>query len=161
MYRDPFPEDDVREIRRMKARVERERIPPGEDPQFHLKLGQGRAHRHRVHGAAAAARSTARRTPRSARRRRSTALDRLVDAGLLDDDDARRARGGVRFCERARNARYLVTGTATDALPSGRRGRRIARLLGLRAPARGELRDDYRRVTRRARKVVERLFYGA
>ena len=25
----------------MKARIERERIPPGEDPQFHLKLGRG------------------------------------------------------------------------------------------------------------------------
>ena len=34
-------DDDVREIRRMKARVERERIPPAEDPKFHLKLGRG------------------------------------------------------------------------------------------------------------------------
>jgi glutamate-ammonia-ligase adenylyltransferase len=25
----------------MKARIESERIPPGEDPQFHLKLGRG------------------------------------------------------------------------------------------------------------------------
>ena len=25
----------------MKARIERERIPPGEDPRFHLKLGRG------------------------------------------------------------------------------------------------------------------------
>ena len=33
--------DDVREIRRIKARIERERIPPGEDPAFHLKLGRG------------------------------------------------------------------------------------------------------------------------
>ena len=41
VYREPFPAEDVREIRRMKARVERERIPPGEDPQFHLKLGRG------------------------------------------------------------------------------------------------------------------------
>ena len=41
VVRDPFPEDDVREIRRVKVRVEQERIPPGEDPQFHLKLGKG------------------------------------------------------------------------------------------------------------------------
>ena len=34
-------EDDAREIRRTKARVERERMPPGEDPDFHLKLGRG------------------------------------------------------------------------------------------------------------------------
>jgi glutamate-ammonia-ligase adenylyltransferase len=37
----PFDDDDVREVRRMKARIERERIPPGEDPEFHLKLGKG------------------------------------------------------------------------------------------------------------------------
>ena len=41
MVRDPFPDDDVREIRRVKVRVEQERIPPGEDPEFHLKLGKG------------------------------------------------------------------------------------------------------------------------
>ncbi len=40
-YGRPMTDDDVREIRRMKARIERERIPPGEDPQFHLKLGRG------------------------------------------------------------------------------------------------------------------------
>src|SRR5262249_59058165 len=41
VYRDPFPEDALREVRRMKARIERERIPSGEDPRFHLKLGRG------------------------------------------------------------------------------------------------------------------------
>jgi hypothetical protein len=34
---------------------------------------------------------------------------------------------------------------------------RLARSLGTTA---AELRDDYRRVTRRARRVVERRFYG-
>src|SRR5439155_1207709 len=34
-------DDDVREVRRMKARIERERLPAGDDPQFHLKLGRG------------------------------------------------------------------------------------------------------------------------
>ena len=42
----------------MKARVERERIPPGEDPEFHLKLGTGLAVRRRVHRPAAAAADT-------------------------------------------------------------------------------------------------------
>ncbi len=41
VYERAFTEEDAREIRRMKARIERERIPPGEDPQFHLKLGRG------------------------------------------------------------------------------------------------------------------------
>ena len=55
-YDRPFTDDDVREVRRMKARIERERIPPGEDPQFHLKLGKRLALRRRVHRAAAPAR---------------------------------------------------------------------------------------------------------
>ncbi|MGH9060798.1 MAG: bifunctional [glutamine synthetase] adenylyltransferase/[glutamine synthetase]-adenylyl-L-tyrosine phosphorylase, partial [Acidimicrobiales bacterium] len=32
----PFTDEDRRQVRRMKARVERERLPRGEDPQFHL-----------------------------------------------------------------------------------------------------------------------------
>ncbi len=38
----PLSDDDVVEIRRMKARIERERVPAGEDPEFHLKLGPAR-----------------------------------------------------------------------------------------------------------------------
>ena len=37
----PFTETERREIRRIKARVENERIPANEDPQYHLKLGRG------------------------------------------------------------------------------------------------------------------------
>ena len=41
-----FPEEglsieDEREIRRIKARVETERLPRGTDPKLHLKLGPG------------------------------------------------------------------------------------------------------------------------
>jgi glutamate-ammonia-ligase adenylyltransferase len=41
VWSSPLDETAVREIRRMKARIERERIPPSDDPQFHLKLGRG------------------------------------------------------------------------------------------------------------------------
>ncbi len=41
VWSSPLEESAVREIRRMKARIERERIPPSDDPQFHLKLGRG------------------------------------------------------------------------------------------------------------------------
>src|SRR6185312_6686907 len=34
-------EADVAEIQRIKARVERERLPRGADPNTHLKLGRG------------------------------------------------------------------------------------------------------------------------
>ena len=38
---DGISEDDVREVRRIKARVDDERLPRGADPNTHLKLGRG------------------------------------------------------------------------------------------------------------------------
>jgi glutamate-ammonia-ligase adenylyltransferase len=159
VFREPFPEDDAREIRRIKARVERERIPAGEDPEFHLKLGKGGLTDIEFtvqllqleHGA---------RHPEIREPATTIAIARLATAGLLDGDDAEILRAAYVFCERARNARFLVTGTAGDALPGGADGRRLARLLGDAHRPEAELRDDYRRLTRRARKVMERLFYG-
>jgi glutamate-ammonia-ligase adenylyltransferase len=157
VYRDPFPPDEAREVRRIKARVERERIPPGDDPQFHLKLGRGALTDVEFtvqllqleHGAA---------HPEIRAAATTDALGRLRDAGLVAPDDAEVL--AEAFCERARNARFLVTGTPGDALPAGRDGVRLARLLGYVHNAEAAMRDDYRRVTRRARKVVERVFFG-
>ena len=57
-----------------------------------------------------------------------------------------------RFCERARNARYLQTAQPSDALPGDRAElERLALLLGYVHRPHSVLRDDYRRVTRRAR----------
>jgi glutamate-ammonia-ligase adenylyltransferase len=152
-------EDEVRELRRMRARVERERIPPGEDPQFHLKLGRGSLAdvewtvqllqlRHRVAGA---------RTPE--------ALRSLVAAGCLARADAATLADAYRFLGATRNRWHLVGGffgtderrTGADSLPPQPMAlTRLARSLET-TPA--ELRETYRRVTRRARQVVERLFY--
>jgi glutamate-ammonia-ligase adenylyltransferase len=159
VYREPFGHDDIRAVRRMKARIERERIPPGEDPQFHLKLGRGSLSdieftvqllqlRHGALHSEVRAASTI------------EALRRLRDAGLLDTADADALEASYRFCERARNARYLLTGTPGDSLPGGADGEKLARLLGYVHRPQASLRDDYRRVTRRARNVVERVFYG-
>jgi len=159
VYRDPFPPDAAREVRRIKARVERERIPPGDDPQFHLKLGRGALTDIEFtvqllqlgHGAA---------HPEIRAAATTVALDRLRDAGLVAPDDADVLAEAYRFCERARNARFLVTGRPGDALPAGGDGVRLARLLGYVHNAEAAMRDDYRRVTRRSRKVVERVFFG-
>jgi glutamate-ammonia-ligase adenylyltransferase len=145
-------EEDVREIRRMKARVEAERLPAGEDPDFHLKLGRGGlvdveftvqllALRHDV------------RSPATL-----TALDRLEGIGVVGAADADVLRTAFDFCETARNRIHLLSDTAGDALPQDPLVlARLARSLGTTAAG---LRNDYRRVTRRARAVVERLFYG-
>jgi glutamate-ammonia-ligase adenylyltransferase len=148
----PLTDEQVREIRRMKARVERERIPPGDDPQFHLKLGRGSLSdvewtaqllqlRHGVRAAGTMA-----------------ALKGLVEAGAMGRADAAILGEAYRFCEHTRNRWYLVRGAPGDSLPSAPVPlSHLARSLDTTG---SELRDHYRRVTRRARAVVERLFYG-
>ena len=158
VYRSPFPDEDAREIRRVKARVERERIPPGEDAEFHLKLGPGALtdveftvqllqlqHGFEHPGV---------RTPSTA-----LALRRLAEASVLDADDAATLAEAYEFCERARNARYLVTGKPGDSLPIGAAAARIGLLLGFVHRPETLVRDEFRRVTRRARRVVDRVFY--
>lgn len=160
VYRDPFDEDWARDIRRMKARIEGERIPPGEDPQFHLKLGRGSLSdveftvqllrlRHGGH-------HTIVRDVTSL-----GALDKLVSIGALGEADARVLSDAYRFCERARNCRFLHDGQAADSLPSAaEEAAHLARMLGYVHRPVQSLRDDYRRLTRRARRVMERVFYG-
>jgi glutamate-ammonia-ligase adenylyltransferase len=148
----PVTEDDEREIRRMKARIERERIPSHDDPDFHLKLGRGGLAdvewtvqllqlRHHLFGYAGT----------------MDALAELEGADLIAVEDASALRSAYVFCEHTRNRLYLVRGAPGDALPSRpEQLGKLARSLGTTSAA---LRDDYRRVTRRAREVTERLFY--
>jgi len=152
VWQDPFPEAAVKDIRRMKARVERERIPPGEDPQFHLKLGRGSLSDvewtaqllQLQHGV---------RAPGT-----MAALDALAAAGVLAPDDRAVLADAYRFCERTRNRWFLVKGAPDDSLP--RQPNQLAYLARSLDVTPSELREHYRRVTRRARHVVERLFYG-
>jgi glutamate-ammonia-ligase adenylyltransferase len=150
----PFTADDEREIRRMKARVERERIPPGEDPQFHLKLGRGSLSDVEWTVQLLQLRAGIRSPGTMA------ALGLLERDGVMAAGDVEVLRAAYRFCEQTRNRWWLVGSdpAGADALPQ-RRGdlARLARSLDT-TPA--ELRADYRRVTRRARRVVERLFYA-
>jgi len=146
----PLSPAEEREVRRMKVRIERERIAPSEDPEFHLKLGRGSLVdieftvqllqlRHRVPEASTMA-----------------ALRALVTAGHLPEEEADVLEVAYRFCEGARNRTFLVVG-AGDSLPTRPELiTRVARSLGCTVP---ELRGDFRRVTRRARRVVERRFY--
>jgi glutamate-ammonia-ligase adenylyltransferase len=159
VYGRPFTEADAREVRRSKARIERERIPPGEDPQFHLKLGRGSLSdveftvqlEQLLHGGDDA---TLRVTGTI------DALAALTRAGRLDESDADALEHAYRFCERARNARYLQSARPSDSLPSDRtETEQLALLLGYVHEPAPSLRDDYRRATRRSRRVVERVFY--
>lgn len=148
----PVTAEDRRQIRRMKARIERERIPPGEDPQFHLKLGPGALSDvewtaqllQLTHGV---------RSPGTVE-----AIGRLADGGHLGDDEAAALVGAYRSCERIRNRWALMGGRPRDALPVP--AVQLARLAHSLGTTPASLRDEYRRVTRRCRRVVERRFYG-
>jgi [glutamine synthetase] adenylyltransferase / [glutamine synthetase]-adenylyl-L-tyrosine phosphorylase len=143
------------EIRRIKARVESERLPRGADPATHTKLGRGGLAdvewavqvlqlRH-------AGETEALRTTRT--------LDALVaarDAGLVDPADAAAMAAGWTLAAQVRNALMLVRGRSGDQLP--RQGVELAgvvRLLGGRDP--GEFLDHYLRATRRSRAAMERV----
>lgn len=152
VWGDGLAPDEVVEIRRMKARIENERIPPGEDPKFHLKLGRGSLSDVEFTAQMLQLRHGVRATGTV------EALGALVERGVLSGDDAEVLRDSYRFCEQVRNRWYLVSSAPGDSLPTQPEPLTwLARSLGTTA---GELREHYRRVTRRARRVVERVFYG-
>ncbi|HWG94920.1 MAG TPA: bifunctional [glutamine synthetase] adenylyltransferase/[glutamine synthetase]-adenylyl-L-tyrosine phosphorylase [Mycobacteriales bacterium] len=152
--------EQVVEVRRIKARVETERMPRGADPRLALKLGPGgladvewTVQLLQLQHAAAV---PGLRTPSTV-----DALAAAEEAGLLDPDDATVLRDAWSLASRARDALVLVRGKAAEVLPSsGRELDGTARVLGYPAGAQGQFLDDYRRAARRARAVVERVFYA-
>ncbi len=151
----------VVEIRRIKARVDSERLPRGADPATHTKLGRGAIadvewtvqlvqmrHGHRLPGL---------RTTRTL-----DALDAARKAALVSEPDVAALAAGWLSASRVRNAIMLVRGRPSDQVP--RRGPElvaVARVLGWPAGSDpGEFVDSYLRTARRARHAVEQVFYG-
>ena len=149
---------DTREMRRLKARMESERLPRGVDPALHIKQGRGGLAdvewvaqllqlRHAAHVPALRTTSTL------------GALAAAVDEGLLDAEDAAMLRHSWLLATRLRNAITLASGRPSDSVPTSGPGlAAVAHLLGYRPPT--DLVEEYRRTTRRARGVVERVFYS-
>ncbi|MBC9712407.1 bifunctional [glutamine synthetase] adenylyltransferase/[glutamine synthetase]-adenylyl-L-tyrosine phosphorylase [Streptomyces sp. TRM66268-LWL] len=154
-------DDAVREIRRLKARMETERMPRGADPNLHAKLGRGGLSDvewtvqllQLQHGWAEPGLRTT-RTREALAAARAAELISTEDAAVLDEAWV--------LASRVRNGVMLVRGRAGDTFPSdGRELAAVGRYLGYGPGRVGDLLDDYRRTTRRARAVVEELFYGA
>ncbi|MGW2845677.1 bifunctional [glutamine synthetase] adenylyltransferase/[glutamine synthetase]-adenylyl-L-tyrosine phosphorylase [Streptomyces sp. NPDC001108] len=154
-------EDAVREIRRLKARMESERMPRGADPTLHTKLGRGGLSdvewtvqlMQMQHGW---------RLPGLRTTRTREALAAACAAGLIPGEEAAILDEAWLLATRVRNAVMLVRGRPGDTFPSGPRElTAVGRYLGYEPGHVGDMLDDYRRITRRARAVVEERFYGA
>ncbi|GAA4964238.1 bifunctional [glutamine synthetase] adenylyltransferase/[glutamine synthetase]-adenylyl-L-tyrosine phosphorylase [Kineococcus glutinatus] len=153
-------EPDLREVRRIKARVEAERLPRGADPLRHVKLGRG--------GIAdvewtvqllqlcGGAEHPGLRTTST-----TAALAAAGEAGLLAAADAEELLRTWQFASRVRNALALWHGKPKESLPVQRSALDgIARIMGWPPGAAGDFEEEYLRLTRHARSVVERVFYG-
>jgi glutamate-ammonia-ligase adenylyltransferase len=154
-------DDAAREIRRLKARMESERLPRGADPTLHAKLGRGGLSdvewtvqlMQLRHGWA---------EPGLRTTRTREALAAACAAELISGEDASILDEAWVLATRVRNAVMLVRGRAGDTFPSdGRELAAVGRYLGYGPGHVGDMLDDYRRTTRRARAVVDELFYGA
>ena len=85
-------------------------------------------------------------------------LRALAEGDVLDPDDAEILNEAYEFCEQVRNSWFLVNSAPSDSMPTQPESALwLARSLNTEP---GALREHYRRVTRRSRTVVERLFYG-
>jgi glutamate-ammonia-ligase adenylyltransferase len=159
-YPEALSEQDLREIRRIKARVESERLPRGADPARHVKLGRGglsdvewlvqllqlqHAGKH-------------------PELRTTSTLEGLAAArslGLLGKGDADLLAKAWRLASRIRSANVIWSGRASDVLPSSRRDlEAVARWCGYEPGEATAFEEDYLRLSRRARGVFEKEFYG-
>lgn len=150
--------DAMREIRRIKARVESERLPRGADPNTHTKLGRGGLadiewtvqllqlrHAHEI--------------PALHTTSTLECLDAIAEAELVPADEVELLRQAWLTATRARNALVLVRGKPTDQLPGpGRQLNAVAVAAGWPTDEGGEFLDNYLRVTRRAKAVVRKVF---
>jgi [glutamine synthetase] adenylyltransferase / [glutamine synthetase]-adenylyl-L-tyrosine phosphorylase len=159
-YPAKISEQDVREVKRIKARVESERLPQAADPARHLKLGRGSLSDvewfvqllQLQHGASIPGLRTT-----------STLAALAVAAAnkLVSEADAARLRDAWLIASRARSGMTLWTAKTADVLPTDRQALEgVARLLEYPPGSASQLEEDYLRTTRLARQVFEKRFYG-
>lgn len=154
--------EQVSEIRKLKARMEAERLPRGVRRDRHLKLGAG--------GLSDVEWTIqllqlqfAGRYPELRLTSTIDTLHALQSLDLIDADDAQALEIGWKLCTSARNARYLWSGKASqaDILPDD------TYILGAMAVYRGypahrgaDFANEILGAMRHCRDVMSRLFYG-
>ena len=159
-YPEELAEKSVIEIRRIKARMETERLPQGADPKRHLKLGRGSLSDiewlvqllQLKHGSE----HPQIRTPKTL-----DALDALVDCNLIEEHEAKVLRDAWILTSRVRSSGVLWSNKVSDVLSLDRRQLEgMARILEYPRGSASALEEDYLAHTRRSRQVFERVFFA-
>ncbi|CAB4666576.1 unannotated protein [freshwater metagenome] len=158
-YPEKIEQSAIVEIRRIKARVEVERLPQGADPKRHLKLGRGSISdvewlvqllqlKH------------AREYPQIQTPHTLPALEQMEACGLISNSDARVLKEAWVISSSIRSSAMLYLNKRTDVLPLDRAQLEgIARLTGYPRGGASSLEQDYLAATRRGRAVFEKLFF--
>jgi glutamate-ammonia-ligase adenylyltransferase len=146
------------EIRRIKARVESERLPQGADPNRHLKLGRGsisdvewlvQLYQLRFGSELPALHVLG----------TLEALDALVEGGKVSRDASEKLSAAWLLASRIRSAIVLGQDKSNDLLPVDRSQLEvIARILEFKPGSAAELEELYLATTRKSRQVFEELF---
>ncbi|HYY44654.1 MAG TPA: bifunctional [glutamine synthetase] adenylyltransferase/[glutamine synthetase]-adenylyl-L-tyrosine phosphorylase [Actinomycetota bacterium] len=152
--------DHLAEIRHLKARMERERVPRGIEPRRHLKMGPGGQAdvefaaqllqlRHAAHHPALQVGGAL------------EALDAARSCEVIGADAHRRLTEAYDFLARMRNRLFLITGRAADVLPGRYEDLEALGIsLGFQEEPRQQIEETYLRLTRRARRAAEAIIYG-
>jgi glutamate-ammonia-ligase adenylyltransferase len=160
-YPDVLTVDRVAEVRRMRDRVERERVRPAESGRYHFKLGYGsladvqfavELSLMRHGGANPSVRTT----------RTLEAVEALARERLIEDAVALELGEAFVFLSDVKNALEIDRRVHAEALPAAPEELTVlARRLGFEEYPAQTLLETYRRVTRRARRAMERVFFEA
>ncbi len=150
----------VQEVRRMKARVDAERLPRGADRKTHTKLGRGA-----LTDVEWTVQLLTMQHGDDADNLRNTStletLRELASGEYIAESDAEILRDAWITATIARNAIVLVKGKRKDQLPShGDQLRHVAAAAHWPPEQAQEFLDDYLKKTRKAHRVVDRVFWG-
>lgn len=158
-YPDYLPVDHVGEIRRMRERMERERVRPPEASRFHVKLGYGSLADVQFAVELSLMRFGGRH-PEIRTHRTLDAIERLARLRLIEDGAALALSEAFVFLSDVKDALEVDRRVHAEAIPAAPQEQlALARRLGFEEYPRQTLLEEYRRITRRARRAMERVFY--
>jgi glutamate-ammonia-ligase adenylyltransferase len=159
-FRGDPSKEALAEVRRLKARMERERIPRGVDPRRHFKLGPGGT-------------SDVEFAVQVLQFEHGDDVEPLRVTGTLDalraatehelvaEEDARKLDTSYRWLTRLRNRLFLMMGRPLDVLPTKPEDMEALGIaMGFLEQPRQELEEAYLRTTRVTRRIAEPLIYG-